>query len=238
MQLTARAARDTARPWLAIGRGGSLSVVADTALGMDNRAPRPYPLQVGPALAGYLGRLPEGIDSYPECRAKASLYRGLLDTLPLTATELPRALVELIEHPRPVTDWIPEVHSHAILLAQYDEHFVDEASYFAHCFASQRRLWSSKLYSFMMRFVSPARMVASVSQRWSQFHRGSSLTASAVDAAGADVLLETPPDVYCPLSLGALTEGLRAVLDRSAIAATIELVESSPTGGRWRASWG
>ena len=46
-----------------------------------------------PTLAHYLSVLPQGLDSYPQYVAKASLLRSILDDHPLTqfASELPRA---------------------------------------------------------------------------------------------------------------------------------------------------
>jgi hypothetical protein len=195
-----------------------------------------YP-RVGPQLRAYLDRLPAGLDSYPECRAKASLYRGMTDGLTVDASGLAPELVDLLEQPRPVTDWIPEVHSHAILLAQYDQHFDDLEVFGAHSYAYQHRMWSSKLYAFMMRFVSPQRLIASTSQRWAQFHRGSTLQATRTGDDTAEVVLETPPWIYDAILLRSLTEGLRAVLDRSAIPTTLTLLSQEPSTARWSVRW-
>lgn len=192
---------------------------------------------MGPHLRAYLERLPEGIASYPECRAKASLYRGMTDGLGVDTTGLPPEIVDLIDQPRPVTDWIPEVHSHAILLAQFDQHFEDVEVFAAHCYAYQHKMWSSKLYAFMMRFVSPPRLIATTSQRWSQFHRGSSLVATRTDENNAEVVLTTPPWIYDEVSLRGLTEGMRAVLDRSAIPTTFTLLSQEPAEARWTVRW-
>lgn len=192
---------------------------------------------MGPHLRAYLDRLPAGLDSYPECRAKASLYRGMIDGLGVDPAGLAPELVDLLEQPRPVTDWIPEVYSHAILLAQYDQHFDDVDVFAAHCYAYQHRMWSSKLYAFMMRFVSPPRLIASTSQRWAQFHRGSTLQATRTGDDSAEVVLETPPWIYDEVSLRALSEGMRAVLDRSAIPTTLTFLSQEPSVARWSVRW-
>ena len=52
-----------------------------------------------PTLANYLSALPQGLDSYPQHLAKASLLRSILDDLPVRpfAAELPSALREEVE---------------------------------------------------------------------------------------------------------------------------------------------
>lgn len=192
---------------------------------------------MGPALRAYLDRLPEGLDSYPECRAKASLYRSILETLPIDDTRLPEALRDLLRRPRPVTDWIPEVHSHAVLISQYDQHFRELPSFVAHCYAAQRELWASKIYAFMMRFVSPVRLVTSASQRWGQFHRGSELAAERSGERSAILRLTVPPHIYDEVALVGLTEGLRAVIDSSGTTSEFALVEADATGARWAVRW-
>lgn len=192
---------------------------------------------MGPALRAYLDRLPEGLDSYPECRAKASLYRSILETLPIDDTRLPEALRDLLRRPRPVTDWIPEVHSHAVLISQYDQHFRDLPSFVRHCYAAQRELWASKIYAFMMRFVSPVRLLASASQRWGQFHRGSELVAERSGERAAILRLTVPPHIYDEVALVGLTEGLRAVIDSSGTRSEFAMVESDATGARWAVRW-
>jgi len=71
-----------------------------------------------PRLAEYVARLPEGLRSFPECRAKASLLRALLEARgerPLTlSAHAPRELVDLVRHPPMPSDWISEVHYVAV----------------------------------------------------------------------------------------------------------------------------
>ncbi len=186
----------------------------------------------------YIERLSAGLDSYPECRAKASLYRSMLASRPVDPEPLPPPLRDLVERPRPVSDWISEVHSHALMLALFDQHFGDRERFRQFCYDEQHKLWGSKLYAFMMRFVSPQRLIASASQRWEHFHRGTTFRATAgAGPDSAEMLLEGPPHVYDDITLLGLTEGLRALLDRSAIASTITLVEWNATQARWVAQW-
>jgi hypothetical protein len=192
-----------------------------------------------PTVAEYLAGLPQGLDSHPACLAKASLYRGLLDDCPLVdRAGLPAVLVDLVEHMRPVNTWIPEVQSHAVLLAVYDRSFADEQRFAAFCFEAQRRLWRSKIYSMLMRWTSPQRLLATASKRWEVFHRGSSLHAEAFTEGRATLHLEHPPGLYDRVSRVGLTEGLRAALSMTTqYTSSLVPLDASPTGARWAASW-
>lgn len=193
---------------------------------------------MGPRLRAYLEGLPDGLGSYPECRAKASLYRSVIEPLPLDEGQVPEGLRDLLRRPRPVTDWIPEVHSHAILIAQCDQRFADLPGFARHCYDAQRALWASKIYAFMMRFISPARLLASTSQRWGQFHRGSEFVSTRVGEDAAELRLIAPPRIYDEIAMIGLTEGIRAMLDCGSTPSRLTLIERDPTGGRWSVRWG
>lgn len=193
---------------------------------------------VGPRLRAYLEGLPAGLESYPECRAKASLYRSVIEPLPLDAAQVPEPLRDLLRRPRPVTDWIPEVHSHAILIAQCDQRFSDLPGFARHCYAAQRALWASKIYAFMMRFISPGRLLASTSQRWGQFHRGSELVSIREGEDSAILRLTAPAYVYDEIAMIGLTEGMRAMLDCGSTPSKLTLIERGPGGGCWTVRWG
>ena len=77
----------------------------------------------------------------------------------------------------------------------------------------------------MMRLMSPVRLLASTSQRWGQFHRGTELVAERSGEGAAWLRLTTPPHVYDEIALIGLTEGLRAVIDCSGISSEFTLVE-------------
>ena len=188
-----------------------------------------------PATAAYLAALPAGLASHPDCHAKASLYRAFIGER--APPGLPDVLVDLMQHPRPVTAWIPEVHSHALLLAHYDMLGHDHASFARFTYDSQRELWQSKLYGFLMKLVSPARLITSAGKRWAQFHRGSSLDARELGACEGELVLRHPSCLYDEISLIGLTEGLRAVLDVSRVPSRLRLMHHDDLGARWHVEW-
>jgi hypothetical protein len=51
-----------------------------------------------PRLEAYLEQLPEGLDSFPECRAKASIHRKVYEHSGLPLVGLPPRLQDLIDN--------------------------------------------------------------------------------------------------------------------------------------------
>lgn len=171
-----------------------------------------------PTLAAYLEGLPDGIDSHPECQAKASLYRTALDTAPLPDADIPRLpppLVALLEHPAPVSSWIPEVHNHALLIAIYDRVFADLEAFAKHSYASQRALFEGPLYSIAFRLASPELLIKTAALRWKMFHRGITFKPITDGPGHGRVRLDYPPGMYDRVLLRTLCEAIRAILDLS-----------------------
>lgn len=196
-----------------------------------------------PATARYIDRLsPEGgLDAYPDYRAKASLYRSMLQARPVStevSASLPPPLRGLVEQPVPVSSWIPEVHSHAVLLVVYDVSFgsLDRLAEFA--YAQQRSLFAGRLYSAALRLVSPGMLIKGASMRWKAFHRGTQFSVVSSGDGEAVVRLEHPRNLYDEVSRTGMREGLRAALDVSrAGGAEVVEVEATDTHALVRATW-
>ena len=155
-----------------------------------------------PTLASYLARLPRGVESYPEVTVKASVYRDALESLSLDEClgDLPGAVAELVRHPLPVTAWVPEVHSLAILIAIRDRHFATTAagldSYEAWVFERNSRLLKRPLYRALFLLVSPERLLSGVERRWSAFRRGTSARLVEKAVGLAEIEISHPPHLY------------------------------------------
>ncbi|HVH97067.1 MAG TPA: serine/threonine-protein kinase [Enhygromyxa sp.] len=82
-------------------------------------------------LSTYLGTLPRGLDSHPQCRMHGSALRYALDRHPLASDEagraaLPvqvRASLDYLERADPEQPWLAEVPGRVLLAAIYDRHF-------------------------------------------------------------------------------------------------------------------
>lgn len=192
-----------------------------------------------PALAHYLAGLPHGLDSHPECAAKASLTRQILAARPLElADDLPSVLLDLAAHPPPTSAWIPEVHHRALLMLLYDQEFRSLEAYERFTYEMQLRLWSSRLYAVLLRWTSAPRLLSSVSQRWAQLRRGTTLRCERIEEAGATAVLEFPQGLYDEIGIVGVTAGFRAVMAMSSRhESEVRLLERSDRGARWSVSW-
>lgn len=192
-----------------------------------------------PSLSSYLDSLPNGLDSYPEARAKASLYRSVLDAdAPLDVARLPAPLQHLITEPAPVSSWIPEVHSHAILLAVRDLRFSSDNAFIRFSYDRQRTLFSGRLYRVMLALASPSMLLRTAALRWRSFHRGSLFTVEDANATSARIRVDHPPGLWDGLLADAMAAGLRAVLDLSgAQDSHLSVYEQETDHLRMRGTW-
>ncbi len=194
-----------------------------------------------PALRAYVEGLPSGIDSHPQCQAKASMCRTVLDAKPLpaeVAKQLPPPLTKLVEHPPPVSSWIPETHSRAVLLAIYDHHFGDPGAFDAWAYESQRKLFEGPLYAVAMRVISARMLAKAMPLRWRMFHRGTDAQVVELGDHHCRVRFEFPQGIYDAISLIGLTSGLRAALDGTVRGqSTVEVADASPTHAEIEARW-
>lgn len=169
-----------------------------------------------PELSSYLAALPDGVDSYPVCQAKASLYRNVADTRPIAADDvakLPEPLQRLLTHPAPISSWTPGVHSHALLLAVYDRRFSSREEFAEFAYQQQKTLFSGSVYAIALRLVSPTVLVKTAARRFGMFHRGVGFTVVDPHPGGVTILLDHPAGLFHEVSRAGLCEGLRAVLD-------------------------
>ncbi len=153
------------------------------------------------AMHEYLASLPAGIDSYPECRMKGAVVRSLLDTLTGYAppTSLPRAIVELFEHPPAPSGWVPEVPVHALMTITAHDHHGGELAYLEHALHGNRALLDSLAFRILFRFVSPKKVLIQATERWQLFHAGTQIEVETTrDRRGGVLLMRTPPQ-HCPL---------------------------------------
>lgn len=169
-----------------------------------------------PVLRAYVDQLPNGLDSHPDYVAKASLYRTVVDATPLAPDDveaLPDVLRSLIQHPLPVSSWIPEAHSHGVMLAVYDSQFGDAGRFEQWAYDRQRDLFSGPLYSVAMKLVSPNLLLKTATLRWRLFHRGVTFKVTEQRNDGGVGELQFPTGVYEDISLLGMCAGLRAALD-------------------------
>ena len=167
-----------------------------------------------PTVAAYLERLPDGIASYPECRAKASLVSGILESRPIDAehANLPRRVVELVEAPPPISSWVLETEFCAVALAIYDVHFqtLGRDAFVQWIYEFNSELFAAPLYRILYAFLSPARLLKLSASRWHAFHRGTTLTVVESDRQRASLRIDFPPHLFHPHMLHGFLAAWRA----------------------------
>ncbi len=186
-----------------------------------------------PALSEYIEGLPEGLSSHPECKSKASIYRALLEGSPLSdeaIASLPDVLQPLAIKPAPVSSWVPEVHSHALMLAVYDRNFSGLSAFAKHAYDRQRAMLEGPLYAFAFRLAGPMLLVKTAALRWRLFHRGMRVAVVDPGDGRGKFRLDYPVGIYEPILLRTLAEALRAAMDMcSGGGAVVDIGEASPT---------
>lgn len=194
-----------------------------------------------PHLEAFIERLPQGLASYPDAVAKASLLRSFVQVRPVPQAvreRLPAPLAQLLEAPPPVSHWIPEVHKHAMLLVLRDTIFADEADYVRYCYLRQRELFRGPMYRVLFTLASPRMLFRAVAMRWSSLHRGSNLTLEEHSDTAARLRLHHPPALWDPMVALATAAGMRVVLDLAgAVGAQVETEHPSSEETVFRGQW-
>lgn len=193
-----------------------------------------------PRVERYLSLLPNGIDSYPDCMAKASLYRTFSDATSLQGFNWLAVQPKIAAMLRERVDesaWLGEVACTAAVLALADHQRLDDRQFVDWFRDCNERLLSSRLYFTLTRLASPEMLVHFGSKRWQTFHRGIDFSAT-LHKSGADITLSYPPFVYPDEMQRAVGEVLRSAMAMSrARNCVVEIVRSTSTSCSYRFDW-
>jgi hypothetical protein len=194
-----------------------------------------------PSVDRYLATLPNGLASYPECCVKASVLRNTLGSKPLGPdVELPLALRRLVDHPPPLTEWIPEVHFNAVSLAIREVHFNPRSldDYLAWTFEQNRKLLSTPLYRVLFLLLTPERLLSGMQNRWSAFRRGTELQIVSRAAGRVELRLRHPAFLYPALSSQGMSAAFQAAMEHAgAKQARVEVASPGSTETTFLATW-
>jgi len=193
----------------------------------------------GTRLSSYLGGLPAGLDSYPACLAKGSVFRVMLEGAPLEAAALPAPLRRYVREPPIASEWLPEVHLAGVILCAAEQRRLDDRALLRWVRQCNRALFEGAVYRTLMALVPPASLVRFSTMRWAAFHRGSTLTPGAVADDGVRVHLTFPPGLFDGTMLRVFGAAFQAALELTrAPHPEVELEEMAPGAARFRARWG
>ncbi len=196
-----------------------------------------------PRAAAYVASLPQGLDSFPECRMNHLVLVHVPTDFPelVTGQELPPRLAEFFEK-RIRGDWFNEAVGNAIYLMIRDCCFRDDASFQGWNQKNIDRLIRNPLFRAIMVLLSPALVVIGAGKRWTSFHQGTQMKTEAVGQSGGRLqvrgLLTFPAGIYDPLLLRLHTSTfLAALIAAKADKPEVRLGEVTATSAEYLASW-
>ncbi len=148
-----------------------------------------------PRVHAYLGQLPDGLDSFPECRAKASVHRRVLGYSEIPLFGLPKPLQSLVDDPPPANTWIPQCQALALIVAAVESQQLDGQAENAWIQAAASHVFNSPMYRILMWAATPRLLFKGAHLRWSAFFRGSTLNPT-VESNSAEVVLDCPRELF------------------------------------------
>lgn len=167
-----------------------------------------------PSITAYLEKLPGGIDAHPTCCVKASLVRNAMgDKVLGPEVPLPPPVRALVDHPPPVSVWIPEVHFNVMMLSVREHHFGGrDDDHLAWVYEQNRKLLSTTLYRAIFLVVSPERLLVGFQKRWGSFRQGTEVSLVRRAAGEVQLFVRSPPFLYAPPIVRGMTAALRAAV--------------------------
>jgi hypothetical protein len=156
-----------------------------------------------PRLQSYLSRVPGGLAAYPDAVARGTHFRIVLDGQPRVALldAVPAPLRQLTLNPPVTSDWLPEVHFGALLLAIADVRGMSDSDLLAWIRERNEALFTSPLYRMLLAVISPEAALGRAGARWGAGHRGTSLEVLSLTRGEAALQLRFPPRLFDPLLL-------------------------------------
>lgn len=197
-----------------------------------------------PQLDAYLESLPGGLEAFPSCVVKGSILRSMLGDgfFRPFARDLPPTLRALVETPPLATQWVPEVHQLALLLAALDGHFANaggEAAFLSWGDRASAAMLKSPLYRVMFALAGPALLLDNMPGRMQALRRGTQFELVERSEGLARVHFRFPRGLYLPILLQARARSIRGALEMAGgKRATVRVVDTTPTSADFLAEYG
>jgi len=193
----------------------------------------------GPSFERYVASLPGGLDAYPSAQAKGTLVRSVLEEQPREVLEaLPPALRRWVDDPPLESDWVREAALCALLHAVTEARGWREHAILDWARERNRELFSGPLYRLLMVVATPEALLRHAGMRWSNFHRGSSLTFQGFSDDGARLGLVFPVGLFDPLILRVYGAVFGVALELAHARAPVVALEEAGDGfARYCARW-
>ncbi len=192
-----------------------------------------------PQLAAYLDQLPDGLASYPDCKAKGSLILTALEEHDVSGIRdgLPEELLAMIHQPPPAGVWVPAPFSDAVFYVFVDLLYPTLEQTLQWTYERTIRGTRSKLYRALTSVASPWALLRIGTAAHGLFQKGTDLHVVKTET-GARLRLSHPPFLHCGFNHASNIAALRAVLETTgAKEADVEMLSSVPTEALYRARW-
>ena len=193
-----------------------------------------------PRLGAYLAQLPAGLDSHPECTAKASVVRKVYEFArdnPLVG--LPEPLQRLLDEPLPSSTWVPQAQVLAAIVAMVEARCFDPETEREWVRRAATHLFASSMYRILMWAATPRMVFKSAQIRWSAFFRGTRLESEVFERS-ARVRLISPDGLFNPDLQTIFAEVMYAAVNYTrddASAASLVLLEEDPERIEYLGTW-
>jgi serine/threonine protein kinase len=153
-------------------------------------------------LSNYLGTLPRGLDSHPQCTMHGAALRFCLARHPLDDDDdLPEQVqvsLDTLARADPEAPWIAEVPGRVLLAAIYDRHVRSPRTWDTLWFAIARARFMRELLGFTAMGNGGA-LAGALARLWNDFHRGTRLELTPTEN-GLALVLGYPSGLLDPLA--------------------------------------
>jgi hypothetical protein len=133
-------------------------------------------------------------------------------------------------------EWVSDVHLVCILFTIADACGMSDGGYLAWMRELNLRMFRALFWN-AVHAESPEEVLARVPERWSIFHRGSTLSVPDREAGRARLRLAFPPRLFHGLALRQFAPIWEVALRLSAPAGRVECVGEDEAGGDFVATW-
>ncbi len=129
---------------------------------------------------GFLAKLPDGLDSYPDVAVKYSVLGIWTEghDLEQLRDALPGRVRDLSETGNPVTRWVPEAHATVVYLTLRELFFSSDDAFVHDARQRNTNLQCSPIYELLFRALATSRITRAAPAAYRQVHRGSTLEVS------------------------------------------------------------
>jgi len=196
-----------------------------------------------PRARAYVKSLPQGLDSFPECRARGEVFDDVRLRFPEIGRDpmLPTAITAFFKGDY-TNRWMPEVVGQSVNLMIRDAVLPTDEALLKWSYETSSRLFRDSPFRVLMKLVSPTLLVMGAAQKWSALHAGSTLEAGKVerteDGSATSGLLRFPAGLFPELFLRVLVPAFQAAVENArARDVAVALRRFSSTDAEYRITW-